>query len=1138
METREELTEFLQALVVTGARGRLIARGQARAIIRADGVLPADAPAFTPELDTDLADYGFSLLRAALALKDREGDPSLWRKGFEIAANAFEALIRNAEADARERGFYRTIAGAAYHLAGYSALAYSILSQAIGDENTSVAERALARLLLRDLDGLRVMLRQWLREAENRDASLSARLAEMELERDEAVAAIITGGIFKGLASFEFALATGEAALVKDAIGALDRAIALASAIGAVPLWWNARLCRAAIDDLWSNSLHELLPVAGPSQERYAENRELLIASLFARPKAQVDLWPSQIEAAKRAGDPADDLVVALPTSAGKTRVAEIAALVALSADTRVLIVTPLRALSAQTERSFRETFAPLGCSVSSLYGASGAVAGDENVFKSRHIVIATPEKLDFALRTDPSLIDDVGLIVLDEGHLIGPSDRELRYEILVQRLLRRGDSESRRIVCLSAILPDGQQLEDLKAWIRSDAAGEAVRSSWRPTRQIFGMLTWLSDSARLRMGPTRDDPWISKFIELRPPIKPRKTPFPKDTRELTLAAAWRFSDDGKRVLVYCTQRDHVEGYAKAVVDLVKRGFLQSFAPPPERVARAVEIGEEWLGASHPALACLKLGVAIHHGQLPSAFQRELERLLGEGVLRVVIASPTLAQGLNLNAAVLLIPNLFRSGVALTPEEFANVAGRAGRAYVDLEGLILHVIFEPDADKRRWRTQNWWKLVNASKVRSLQSGLLQIVGEILKRLSSRGALADDAAFEYLANSRAEWTVDSDGDPLPDDEDLVERLDAAVLGLIEALDAPSEDLAGLLEEALRGSLWARQVASVGESVKQKQLQLLTARARLIWKHTTPTQRREHFAIGLGLESGTKFDAVASHLAAELETADFAALSGESAALAGALTNLADRLLRLRPFAPELLPANWKSLLKKWVAGASMNDIGADHIKIIEDLFAYRLAWALGAMRTRRATFGEPSDTSEEGAAAACVETGLPNLMMAILVRAGLPSRTAAMAAIEDLSPIFFDQSGMLDWLRSNEVAALTSAGDWPSADTAALWARFRSEMLAGHVGRWTKERWTRPVPAEALRSKPKPGAHYRVRFGRAFEETFITAPDFSVVAKLPGAMTNVRPAVYFARFNAAGDSVEITRLGRSQAKWTE
>jgi replicative superfamily II helicase len=100
-----------------------------------------------------------------------------------------------------------------------------------------------------------------------------------------------------------------------------------------------------------------------------------------------------------------------------------------LSTGRRVLVAIPLRALSAQTERSFRETFAPLGLSVSSLYGASGVSVGDEGVLRSRNINIATPEKLDFTLRSDPSLIDDCRADVLDEGHLIGPTEREIRYE-------------------------------------------------------------------------------------------------------------------------------------------------------------------------------------------------------------------------------------------------------------------------------------------------------------------------------------------------------------------------------------------------------------------------------------------------------------------------------------------------------------------------------------------------------------------------------------------------------------------------------------------------------------------------------------------------------------------------------------
>jgi replicative superfamily II helicase len=371
----------------------------------------------------------------------------------------------------------------------------------------------------------------------------------------------------------------------------------------------------------------------------------------------------------------------------------------------------------------------------------SSADTGQKRILKYSEKIggreaIATPEKLDFALRNDPEIINDIGLVVLDEGHLIGPSEREIRYENLVQRLLRRTDSETRRMVCLSAILPEGQQLDDLTAWIRSDRPGSPIQSRWRPTRQRFGTLAWSATlhSAKLNFNLETDAPFIQHFIRKVPPIKPRRAPFPRDNKELTLAAAWRFSSLGKRTLVFCTQRDHVEGYAETVVDLHARGFLPSLLDDPTKVERAIAVGREWLGEQHPAVQCLPLGVAIHHARLPSPFLREVETLLASGVLEVIVASPTLAQGLNLNAAVLLIPTIYRAGVLLTGEEFANVAGRAGRAFVDLDGLVLHVMFKPE----QWRVNQWNGLVNSAKARSLASGIIAIVDEIMRRLARTG----------------------------------------------------------------------------------------------------------------------------------------------------------------------------------------------------------------------------------------------------------------------------------------------------------------------------------------------------------------------------------------------------------------
>lgn len=1133
METIEELEEFIGVVAQPNVRGRLLARGEARAIIRRQGALPPASPAFAATLDTDLSEYGLSLLRASLALREQEGDPEVWRDGFLHAGNAFEALIRNGSPEDIGRGFWRTMGAASYHLAGYSAMAFSLMAQRDDEPNFAPAELAVVSLILNDLQTLRDQAEAWLTNVAHDDEAVAEMLEGEESDTDEIYTVILTTSVFRAFAYFEFALLSGSADAHERAVGILRSALRVASAVGAVTLWWTIRVSLHLIDDQWSNSLHRVIPKNGPEgADRFPELREMFLASLYARKASEVELWPSQIEAATRATDLADDLVVALPTSAGKTRVAELCALVSLSAAKRVLLVTPLRALSAQTERSFRKTFGPLGFSVSSLYGASGTMPGDEDALRTREIVIATPEKLDFALRSDGNLIDDVGLIVLDEGHLIGPSERELRYEILVQRLLSREDAESRRIVCLSAILPDGEQLDDLTAWIRNDLAGDPIKSGWRPTRQRFGTLAWAGHNARLTFDLDDDGPFIQQFVEQQAAIAPRRTPFPRDNRELTLAAAWKFSDEGKKTLIFCTQRDHVEGYAKAVVDLVRRGFLPALLDDDEAIERAKSVGAEWLGADHPAIQCLSAGVAIHHARLPNPFLREVEALLNAGVITVTVASPTLAQGLNLNAAVLLVPNLFRAGIPLTGEEFANVAGRAGRAFVDLEGLVIHVMYEPNS----WRRRNWRDLVNSARSRSLESGLVSIANEILQRLARGGILAQEDAFEYLANQRPAWNIDVDEEGDEPLELLLEKLDHAVLGLVEALDADAEDLPQLIDEALTGSLWARQISRRTEEVRQRQLALFTARSKLIWSVTTAEQRRGHFAMGVGLEAGLMLDDLADDLAAWIDQADLAAIAGDLEALQASIATMAERLLAIRPFAPDDdLPPNWRDVLNDWLAGTPVHQIGPDNMRLIEDVFTYRLVWALEAVRTRRVALGWAPELLA-GTAAACLETGLPKFTMAMLVRAGLPSRVAAIAAVEDQNPVFVDTTDLVAWLESNEVAALTDDGDWPTGDTAEIWEQFRTEMLGRTNQRWTLKEWRRNVDTETFSTKPLSETPYRVEVQPDDQSVWVLTPDFRKVVKLRRRLIDRSPSVLTARFEDGSNQVIIRRLGRSRATW--
>lgn len=1163
METIDELTAFLTTATADGILGRLLYRGAAWSLMRKEGVLPPNAPPLGAAIETDLAEHGFALLRGAMALRVQAGSTDLTGKAFERAANAFEALVRNGDPESPDRGFRRTIAAAAYHLAGFSAVAYSLFNEAADDLNASPGEAAIRHLILRDLGRLRAFVRDWLDDEAHSDEEIAEALRAEEPDIDDALATILNTTICRALAHFDFALQTGELALLDSARALLATAVSLADKAENVPLWWISNLCCHLIDDLWQHSLHQNLPTKPPegTEKKYPDLRRLFISSLYARKTSEVELWPSQREAARRSTDVTDDLVVALPTSAGKTRVAEISALMTLSSARRVLIVTPLRALSAQTERSFRRTFAPLGFSVSSLYGASGLSAGDEDALRTREIIIATPEKLDFALRSDSSLIDDVGLIVLDEGHMIGPSEREIRYETLVQRLLRRADAAGRRIVCLSAILPSGDELDDLTAWIRSDEPGRPVLSDWRPTRQRFGSLTWQGKDALLRLDLDDNGPFLDKFVVEKAALGNEKKPYPRKNSHLTLFAAWEFAGQGKRTLIFSTQANWVEGYGKQVVELCERGYLGSLLEDEASIARALEVGKEWLGEEHPAVACLKQGVAIHHGRLPSPFLRELELLLSEGVLKVIVASPTLSQGLNLNAAVLLVPALYRASEKIKGEEFANVAGRAGRAFVDVEGLIVHVMF----DKIDWRKKEWKGLVDSSKARTLKSGLIQIVAEILERLSREGVLDRDDAWEYLANAREAWRSHreeasvaerlaaarhNDGDiaPTEADEDdnaeetieeeplsqIVERLDATVFGLVEALDSDRIDLPKLLDEALTGSLWARQIAREEKEIAPLHKRVIEVRADLIWRTTTAQARRGHFAMGVGLEAGLAIDAMADVLADLLDRGDRAALRGDVDELVDALGGLGDRLLFMRPFIPSKnspLPGNWREILRSWVSGEDVAKIGQQNMRVVEEAFTYRLVWGLEAVRTRRMALGWSPETVAGGAAAA-VETGVPQLMMSMLIRAGLPSRQAAMAAINDAEPVFVTPAEMRAWLESDEVTAYTDAGNWPRPDTAALWARFRTEALSGGIQKWSVEQYTRLLEV----ADAPPAGLYRIITDEGDGRTWLTTPDFQRVAAFKKPAVDPKPSLFSGRLDGKTRLVEALRVGRGKLRW--
>ncbi|QKD02821.1 DEAD/DEAH box helicase [Mesorhizobium loti] len=1157
--TIEGIQADIHEAATPGFRSSLIARGQARAMIWRQGVLPLGAPAFSPQLSYDLQSYGYSLLSFGLRLRELGGDPAQARLAFENSATALEAVIAKGDHHENDRDFHFVMAAAGYHLAHFSARAYSILTIVQADDNFSPIERALALLMLRDLNVLQALALSYRLDGTGSDQNIAA-IFQGQFEAQQAdqpdidtspflfdgIDLALTDAFMGAIDIFLLALERGERALLDQAIGRLKDGISICAELNMLPQWWSHRVAVHLLSDLWDSTFHEKLPLlpVGGDAATWSGLRDLFIASMLRRPKAEIDLWPSQIAAATRAVDQADNLVVSLPTSAGKTRIAELCILRCLAAARRIVFVTPLRALSAQTEATLQRTFGPLGKTVSALYGSIGVSGFDQDAIRGRNIVVATPEKLDFALRNDPSLLDDVGLLVFDEGHMIGLSEREVRYEVQIQRLLKRADAGQRRIVCLSAILPDGNQLDDFANWLRRDQPGGIVKSEWRPTRLRYGEVIWNGQFARLNLRVGQERPFVPRFLTgVVPPVGKRKKIFPNDLRELCLATAWRLVADGQSVLVFCPVRASVEPFATKIIDLNLRGALPSLLTADEGVLNtAMVLGEEWLGPDHPILQCLKLGVAIHHGALPSAYRKEIERLLREAVLKVTISSPTLAQGLNLSATAVIIHSLHRNKDRIETSEFKNVIGRAGRAYVDVEGLVLYPIF----DEHLRRLDQWQKLIADVTSREMESGLLRLVVTLLQRMRRRVGGSIENLTEYVLNNAEAWTFPEIAGEKAEDrlqaradwERFTASLDTAILSLIGENDIADDDIAAALDSILQSSLWERRLNRRNEAAQNALKATLVSRGRLIWAQSTASRRRGYFLAGIGLTTGHALDALAAEGNQLLVDSNGYLIAGEYAAAIATIAAIAERVFAISPFVPDKVPENWREILASWLRGDSLAPLGsgqeADTLRFVESGLVYRLPWAMEAIRVRGLANGDviggmgaSLDDFDLSRAVSAIETGTMNRSASILIQAGFSSRLAAIKAINDTGATFGNGVELQQWLASEIVTQVSHQPDWPTAETHAMWLSFVGSFAPRETTVWKDQRYQAPVTWVPGLVQP---AGTPVRLHSINGHGVVVSADGQYLGTLGAPLNPARKGLVRSAIMPEGDRIFISYLG--------
>jgi len=205
------------------------------------------------------------------------------------------------------------------------------------------------------------------------------------------------------------------------------------------------------------------------------------------------------------------------------------------------------------------------------------------------------------------------------------------------------------------------------------------------------------------------------------------------------------------------------------------------------------------------------------------------------------------------------------------------------------------------------------------------------------------------------------------------------------------------------------------------------------------------------------TGRALDAASPQLNSLILEAEAALAASDQKSTTAALKQVADIVFAIDPFIPDALPGNWHDLLAGWLAGqpmAVLSAIDESASDVVEGAFVYRLTWAIEAIRVRSQANDEGVFSDEPLRSSAALETGSISPQVAILIQAGLASRTAAQIAVEQFPADFVDYGGMKTWLDEPLMMELAHT-PWPTETTALVWRDFLEQLRGSSVTRWRR-----------------------------------------------------------------------------------
>jgi replicative superfamily II helicase len=534
-----------------------------------------------------------------------------------------------------------------------------------------------------------------------------------------------------------------------------DRVMAVCNEATMPDLEPLSRMLAASASQMAENSIWTVTRAVNSRVTRFVKN----LVDRGRGSRAIFDVLPPQRRALAEKGllgSSRRAVVVSLPTSSGKTLIAEFRILQALNQFDHergwVVYLAPTRTLVNQIARQLRRDFEPLGIMVEQVSPAlvvdsvEAELLNEVDPGEEFRVLVTTPEKLDLMLRQgwEEKIGRPLTLVIVDEAHNIQGVKRGLKLELLLATI----NTECQRAQFL-LLTPFIENAREVARWLGGQNSDDiSLALDWQPNDRVLGIVE--PEKGAVIRGRSFD-----YSLRLETVHTTRKTltadevfPFPKNeeiassfarvTNQSTLAAvaAQKLQERGP-VIVMHTQPRWVWKLAKKLKITANR------RAPVQQIQLVQDFLTVEFGAAFPLIDLLSYGVGVHHAGLSDDVRALMEWLFEEGVLKFLVATTTIAQGVNFPVTgVVLASHQYPYGVDMPPEDFWNIAGRAGRVSHGSLGVVALVASDPNkADTLRTFIQR--------QTGALNSALISMATEA-------GELLGD--LQAIVYSRPEWST--------------------------------------------------------------------------------------------------------------------------------------------------------------------------------------------------------------------------------------------------------------------------------------------------------------------------------------------------------------------------------------------